>query len=245
MPPTPQPSPGSNASTPDFDGIPPAGLRFLAGLVRHNEREWFRGNHATYRTNLREPMLALAHVLNQRLERFAPEYVTPTRRAVTAINRDMRFARDDTKPYKGWLALAFRRSDATLQTGCSFYVSVSPTEVRVRCGLPLPSPRTVLRLRQHLVLHHAELSAVLRRRGIKNAFGGLQGARYQRVPSDVPRDHPATALLLCRAPCLETLLDSSISETRGFVNEIARRFRVAAPLVRFIDAALFDAAPKP
>lgn len=227
-------------SPPAFEGIPRAGLRFLAGLARHNEKEWFQANHATYRTNLREPMLALAAALNDRLAQFAAEYVTPPARAVTAINRDLRFASDRTKVYKSWLALAFRREGAMLGNSASFYVSVSPREVRIRCGLPLPTPLAMAKLRASIVDAHAELQALLRRRGLKNAFGGVQGARYRRVPKDVPADHPATSLLLYRSLFVETQLEPQLAETTGVLTEIARRFRAATPLVRFIDAALLD-----
>lgn len=232
--------PASDVSPPVFEGIPPAGLRFLAALARHNDRDWFQAHHATYRTQLREPMLALAAALNERLARFAAVYATPPRRAVTAINRDLRFARDRTQVYKSWLALAFRRPGAMLGNSASFYVSVSPREVRIRCGLPVPSPHAARGLRAHILEAHPALRVLLRRRGLQTVFGGVQGARYRRIPKDVPADHPATALCLYRSLFVETQLEVEVTRTRGLVNEIARRFRVATPLVQFIDAALLD-----
>ncbi|MDJ0976333.1 MAG: DUF2461 domain-containing protein [Planctomycetota bacterium] len=226
-----------------FEGVPRAGLRFLRRLERNNEREWFQAHHATYRTELREPMLALAAAVNPRLERFAPAYVMPPGRAVTAINRDPRFAREGAKTYKGWLALAFRRPGTILGTGASFYVSVSPREVRIRCGLPVATVQAGRALRAHIVDAYVELKTILRRQGLKNAFDGVFGDRYRRVPPDVPDDHPATSLLLYKSLYAEAILEPAVSETRGLVQEVVRRFRAAAPLVHFIDAALLDVAP--
>lgn len=233
----------SGAPVPRFDGIPAQGLAFLDDLEAHNERAWFRANHATYRTALREPMLALAAALNERLEGFAPAYVTPPRRAVTAIHRDPRFAREGTALYKSWLALAFRRPGGSLGHAASFYVAVSPSEVRIRCGLPVPAPHATRALRAHIVAYHAELRALLRRQGIKNAFDGVHGARLRRLPADMPADHPAPSLLLYKSLFAEVVLDPSVALGRPLVAEVVRRFRAATPLVRFIDAALLDAPP--
>ena len=74
-------------------------LKFLRGLKRNNDREWFAARKHIYEKELKEPMLALIAEVNHAMLDFAPENVQVPQKAIMRIYRDIRFSNDPT-PYK-------------------------------------------------------------------------------------------------------------------------------------------------
>src|SRR5579864_3067939 len=66
----------------------PAALKFLRGLARNNDREWFDPRKAIYEREIKEPMLALIGEINDSLIDFAPDHVRDPRKAMFRIYRD-------------------------------------------------------------------------------------------------------------------------------------------------------------
>ena len=71
----------------------PEALKFLRGLARHNDRDWFDPRKPIYEREIKAPMLALIDELNHALAEFAPDHVRPPHKAMMRIYRDTRFAR--------------------------------------------------------------------------------------------------------------------------------------------------------
>ena len=97
-----------------FPGFPAEGMAFLRGLVRHNNRDWFKPRKEIYETQVKAPMAALVDAVNGALAGFAPAYVTAPADAIYRIYRDTRFSHDKT-PYKDHIAASFphaRRAQA-------------------------------------------------------------------------------------------------------------------------------------
>ena len=62
----------------------PAALKFLRGLAKNNNKEWFEAHRAEYEGDVREPMRDLIGEMNARMAKFAPEIGgDPTRMAVS------------------------------------------------------------------------------------------------------------------------------------------------------------------
>ena len=74
-------------------------LKFLRGLKRNNDREWFAERKAVYEREVKAPMLALIAEMNEAMLGFAPENVRPPQKAMMRIYRDIRFSQDK-RPYK-------------------------------------------------------------------------------------------------------------------------------------------------
>ncbi len=56
--------------------IRPEGLRFLRGLERNNDRDWFNERKGIYETQLKEPMLAIIRKITDAMMDFAPHHGT-------------------------------------------------------------------------------------------------------------------------------------------------------------------------
>lgn len=72
-----------------FDGFRPAAFQWFAGLEADNSREWFGAHREEYDAEVRGPLTELL----KELAGDAPVWIARP-------NRDLRFAKDKSKPYK-------------------------------------------------------------------------------------------------------------------------------------------------
>src|SRR5580698_8749346 len=78
-------------------------LKFLRGLKRNNDREWFEARRSIYEQELKRPMLAVIERVTDAMAEFAPAHVRPAKKSMMRIYRDTRFSADKT-PYKTHVA---------------------------------------------------------------------------------------------------------------------------------------------
>ena len=67
----------ATAAVPVAAHLRPEGLKFLRGLEKNNDREWFRSRKAVYEAELKEPMLAVVRKITDAMMAFAPSHVRP------------------------------------------------------------------------------------------------------------------------------------------------------------------------
>ena len=60
----------------------PQALRFLRGLKRNNDREWFEARRDVYESEVKAPMLALVERLTANMADYAPAHVRPASKCV-------------------------------------------------------------------------------------------------------------------------------------------------------------------
>jgi uncharacterized protein (TIGR02453 family) len=132
----------------EFQGFPTAGLRFLADLKKHNDRDWFKERKEIYDTQVHEPMEALVAALAGEFRSRKIPLFPKERNPVMRVYRDIRFSKNKT-PYKTHVATELRRSFAT--EGGMLYLHISPAESFAAAGVWQPD-RTQLQLwRQAMV----------------------------------------------------------------------------------------------
>ena len=81
----------------------PEGLKFLRGIARNNDRDWFVPRKAIFEAELKEPMLAIIRKVTDAMMDFAPDFVRPAEKSLFRIYRDTRFSHDK-RPYKTHVA---------------------------------------------------------------------------------------------------------------------------------------------
>jgi uncharacterized protein (TIGR02453 family) len=222
----------------------PEALKFFRGLARNNDREWFDQRKPVYEREVKAPMLALIAEVNDALARFAPEHVREPRKAIMRIYRDTRFAADK-RPYKTNVAAWWVRRGLEKTSGAGFYFSVSAKETVIAAGAYMPSPEQLLAIRRHIVMHHAELRAMLADRKLKAAMHEFEGNKLSRAPRGFPADSPALDLLLCRQWGVSATLPAATALEPTLVKEITKRFALAAPMVDFLNAGIVAGGASP
>lgn len=217
-------------------GLPDETMRFLEDLAHNNSKDWFDENRKRYERDLKKPGRALVDEVNSVLETLAPEWVTPSGKAISRINRDIRFSKDKT-PYNTRLWAGFHKQGAEKGAAAAYYFGLSPTGCGMGCGAWMPPKPHIDRLRAHIATHHVELTSMLATLS-DQGFGALDGDRYKRVPKPFDADHPAGDYLKHRGFHVRIELDPEIVTTDAFVPEIAARFTQLKPLVDFLQAGL-------
>jgi uncharacterized protein (TIGR02453 family) len=224
----------------------PEALKFLRGLAKHNDRDWFEPRRAIYERALKEPMLALIDENNHAMESFAPEHVRPPHKIMMRIYRDIRFSKDK-RPYKRHVSAWWARRGMEKTSGGGFYLHIHPDEVLVSAGVYMPEREQLLAIRRYLSEHHEAYRAlhkkILKAKGM--SMTDIDGALLTRMPKGFAKDDPADELLRARNWGVHALLPSALAEDPALVREIVKRFRLAAPLVAMLNAPLIGEERRP
>ncbi len=215
----------------------PEALKFLRGLVRNNNRDWFEPRKPVYERELKVPMLALIGEITHAMQAFAPAHVRPPEKCMMRIYRDTRFSADKT-PYKRHVAAWWSRDGLGKTSGAGYYISISAKEVVVAAGVYMPERDQLLAIRTYLLDHHAELRRLLNSKKLKSLMHQFEGERLTRPPKGVPKDHPAMDFLLCRQWGVSARLSADVALQPTLSREIIQRFRSAAPVIDLLNAPL-------
>lgn len=227
-------------------------LRFLRGLARHNEREWFESHRADFEAHVREPSLRLIGDLVAPLRALSPHLVAdarPVGGSLFRIHRDTRFAADK-RPYKTHIGIrlyhaatvkaargsagnaAMGRLDAPL-----LYLHVEPGNGFLGGGIWHPQPPALKRLRDFMVDNPRSWSRLTTAAGFRRHFA-LGGDALARVPRGYAKDHPL-ADDLRRKDLIGhgTLTDAELTAP-GLDRLLIQRWRHLQPLLEWLCMAL-------
>ena len=219
-------------------------LKFLRGLKRNNDREWFAERKPVYERELKAPMLALIEEVNAEMAEFAPEHVRPAQKIAMRIYRDIRFSKDK-RPYKIHQSAWWAREGLQRTSGAGFYFDVSATEVTVAAGVYMPEREQLLAIRRYLAEHYEEFRAVLAAKKLRSLMGEMDGQRLTRPPKGFSAEHPALDLLLCRQWGVSATLPVERATLPTLGKDIVERFRAAAPMVALLNTPLAGRAKRP
>lgn len=215
-------------------------LKFLRGLKRNNDREWFQARKDIYERELKAPMLALVGEVNEAMLRFAPENVQPPQKAMMRIYRDIRFSKDK-RPYKTNVAAWWARAGLEKTSGGGFYFHVSPDEVVIAAGVYMPEREQLLAIRRYLVDHHVEMRRLLASKKLRALMQEFDGRRLTRPPKGFSADSPALDLIQYQQWGVSAQLPPESALRPTLVKDIVERFKAAAPIVALLNTPL---APK-
>ena len=219
----------------------PAALKFLRSLARNNDRMWFDPRKPIYERDVKQPMHALIDEINHAFADFAPDHIRPPQKAMMRIYRDTRFDASrglPAKPYKTNAAAWWARTGLEKTTGAGFYFHFSPKETVIAAGAYMPTADQLLLIRRHIEQHHKELRSILANKKLKALMNEFDGRKLTRAPRGFPTDSPALDLLVCRQWGVGITLPAEFAIRPDLLKEIVRRFKLAAPLVHFLNAGI-------
>jgi uncharacterized protein (TIGR02453 family) len=220
----------------------PESLRFLRGLARNNDREWFEARREVYERAAKAPMLGLIEEINHALKGFAPEHLRPPHKIMMRIYRDIRFSANK-QPYKTHLAGWWSRRGMEKTSGGGYYLQIGPKGVMVAAGVYMPEREQLLALRRWMSVHHvsyrAAVAKVLRAKGA--GFTGIEADMLTRMPKGFAADDPADELVRAKNWGVHAMLPAEAALEPGFAKELVRRLRLAAPLVDMLNGTIMGA----
>ena len=219
--------------------LSPAGLRFLKGLERNNDRDWFNDRKSIFESEVQQPWLALLEAVNDAFATWAPAYVKPPKKAAMRIYRDIRFSADK-RPYKTHMAAWWSPTTTERTSGGGFYVHAGAKGVVIAAGVYMPLPDQLLSIRRYLQQHHAQLRALLHDRKLRKLMPELDSNPLTRMPKGFAPDDPAADLLLCRQWAISASLPAEAALSADLLKQIVTRFHAALPLVELLNTPLLQ-----
>jgi len=217
----------------------PEAMKFLRGLARNNDREWFEARRSIYERALKTPMLALIEEINASLIEFAPEHVRPPHKVAMRIYRDIRFS-PNKLPYKTHLSAWWSRRGMEKTSGGGFYLQISPQQVMIAAGVYMPEREQLLALRRWMSAHHEDYRAMVKKllkaRGA--GFEPNESEALTRMPKGFAVDDPADELVRAKSWGVHATLPVEAALEPTLVREIVRRIRLATPLIDTLNSAI-------
>jgi uncharacterized protein (TIGR02453 family) len=223
----------------------PEGLRFLRGLARNNNRDWFNERKPVYEAELKRPMLAVIDAVTGAMMDFAPGHVRASESIMMRIYRDTRFSKEKL-PYKTHVSAWWVHDGLQKTSGAGFYLHVSGKQVEIAAGAFMPDAEQLLAIRRHLMEHHQEYRKLAQARGLRRLLKDEEsGVPLSRSPKGFPAEHPAAALFRQKRWGFSASLEPEMAMKPEFAKMVANYFRAAAPLVALLNRPLLAATVKP
>ena len=219
----------------------PEGLKFLRGLEKNNDREWFQSRKAVYEAELKEPMLAIVRKITDAMMEFAPHHVRPAEKSLFRIYRDTRFSHNK-RPYKTHVAAWWSHMGMEKTSGAGYYFQVSPKGVVIAAGAYMPEKEQLAAIRNWLLENHEAFRKVLNKPAVKKTFSEFEGEALTRPPKGFPFEHPALDLIKQKQWGLSTTLPAETALETNFAQTLTKHFKLLAPLVDALNTPLENAA---
>lgn len=220
-----------------------AALRFLRGLARNNDREWFAARKTLYASEVQAPFLAIVEAVSQAMTEFAPSHLRPANKVVLRIYRDTRFSADK-RPFKQHVAAWWGPGGAEKTSGAGFYLHISGKEVVVAAGIFMPTPEQLAALRGFIGENGDALQSLLSSKTLRTLMPERDDHALTRVPRGYASDHPFAELLRARRIGVSATLPADVATSPALTMEVIKRFRAASTLIEMLNAPLLKRAAK-
>ncbi|HLP98637.1 MAG TPA: DUF2461 domain-containing protein [Sideroxyarcus sp.] len=216
-----------------------ATFSFLDELAANNNKAWFEANKPRYEALVREPALDFIEAMELPLKRFAPQFRAEPKKvggSLMRVFRDTRFSRDKT-PYKTNIGIQFRHALGKNIHAPGFYVHIATDGCFFAAGCWHPEADALGKIRD-LVAQKPEKWFAARDDKKFTAQWELWGDSLTRPPRGYAADHPAIADIKRKDfVALASLSAKEVTGT-GLIKLTEKRFAEAAPLMKFLCAAL-------
>ena len=221
-----------------FQGYNDETFEFFMAIKFNNNTDFFHGNRDWYLRGVREPSLALVEALAPTVEAIDDSFERRPNRVVSRINRDIRFS-NDKSPYRDYIWLSFRRpkEDRTESAGLYFDISASGGSCGMgyyRAAKPLMNA-----LRRRMITEPDRLLSILS--SLAGEFT-LYTDNYRRmaIPDGVPEGlrhlYPTKGFYFEKP-----LNDFSLLKSPALAEEIARSYRLLAPMYHYLQELVPEA----
>lgn len=222
-----------------FPGFPEDFFRFFEDLEQNNQRAWFNENKPRYYESVVNPISEFIVEIAPRLHRISSHYIAnpkPHGGSMFRIYRDTRFSKDKT-PYKTFAGVQFRHEAGKDAHAPGFYVHLAAEEVFFGGGVWMPPNPVLNRVRDHIVDNAQSWSRIRNAKAVV-ASGGIRGDSLKRPPRGFDPEHRHIEDLKKKSFYVATEVTASATLEPGFMGQVTDGFKLAAPMMHFINDAL-------
>lgn len=202
-------------------------LKFLKGLAKNNDREWFNKHKAdfeTAQTHFLELVGGLIFALSENDESLTT--IDP-KSCLFRIYRDVRFSKDKS-PYKNHLGAYICAGGRKSNTLPGYYIHVEPGGQSVfGAGFYMPEKELLDRFRHDLDNPKSRIAARLRDKAFRKMFPDtVDEDAAKKVPRGFAADHPNAEFLKLKHFVVHTYLSDEEVCGKSFLASLAKRGKV-------------------
>jgi uncharacterized protein (TIGR02453 family) len=213
--------------------------RFLAGLKKNNNAEWFNKHRAEYDQHCKEPVRQLAADLLQELAKREPAFASfQPKDVLFRINRDIRFS-PNKDPYKthlgAWFTPGGKKSEVP-----GLYVHIAANECFVAGGCWELQPASLYKVRQEISYHYDEFRKLVSAPAFKKAYGNIKGEALKKAPKDFKEEAEQMPILKNKQFYYSSDLGKDAPLGKDFLKIVLKHYDIARPINAFFSRALAD-----
>jgi uncharacterized protein (TIGR02453 family) len=209
-------------------------FRFLLGLSKNNNREWFAQNKSHYLT-AQHNVINFLDALILRMNKHDRLETVSGKESLYRIYNDVRFS-ENKAPYNPRFAGSLRRSKPQLRGG--YYFWIKPGESRVGCGFTYPNAVDLLRIRQDIDLNYTAWRKLLKSKSIQSVFGEMHGDQVKTAPRGFAKDHPAIDLLRYKQYWFERSFTDKEVLSSNFLEQVNKTYKSIRPFFNYMSDVL-------
>jgi len=210
-------------------------VTYLKKLSKNNNRDWFNANKQQYEDAVRSPALAFIESMAPALDKISPYFEANAKKvggSLMRVYRDTRFSADKT-PYKTNIGIHFRHVRGRDVHAPGFYVHVEPKDVFIGAGIWHPESSTLKAVRQLMDEYPKEWQSIVKKVTSRSDWS-LTGDALKRPPKGYDKEHPLLEDLKRKDYIVVANLPVASVTENDFHKNVAKRFKQAAPFVKFL-----------
>jgi uncharacterized protein (TIGR02453 family) len=122
--------------------------------------------------------------------------------------------------------------------GSGYYLHIDPSEVFLGGGIYMPDGDQLKRIRKAIAERSDEFLSIVKAPSFKRRFGKIEGEQLRRVPQGYDPEHPMADWLRFKQFFVGASFPVARCHSAQFVDDVAKAFQTATPLVRFLNSAV-------
>ncbi len=158
-------------------------FKFLDGLEKNNNKQWFDDHRSEYESNVKQPFRSLIDALTEKLSRDLPEINRNVSKSIFRINRDIRFSKNK-EPYKNHVAAVFSRTGTKDMDYPGFYIHIGSKEIFAGGGLYMMDKLQLAKVRQEIYYNPDDFKKLINDKAFKTAYPEILGDKNKVLEPD-------------------------------------------------------------
>ena len=219
--------------------LEPQTLRFLTGLKKNNDRNWFEAHRADYEA----AKIDFQNFVQLVIDDFGRKDIAiagiTARDCLFRINRDIRFSKDKS-PYKANMGASIKAGGRKSPLA-GYYFHCEPGKSFVGGGLWMPEAAALKNVRQEIDYCWEEFRSLLKEKKFKAVYGDLYKGEDQQLktnPKGYEKDNPAIDYLRLKSFIAETKIGDEELTKATLHRKTVAAFEALQPLLKFINRTM-------
>ncbi len=219
--------------------LEPQTLKFLSGLKKNNNCNWFEAHRPQYeaaKTNFQNFIQLVIDDLGSKDATIADNVA---RKCIFRINRDIRFSKDKT-PYKTNFGASITKGGRKSPLA-GYYFQCEPGNSFIAGGLWMPEKENLKKARQEIDYNWNEFQSILKEKKFESTYKDLYKGKdisLSTMPKGYEKDNPAIEYLKLKSFIVETKIDDAQLTKSSLHKKTVAGFEALQPLIEFLNRAL-------